>query len=613
MIQQPVLKLSNISYSRDTVPVLHNLNLEISKGCIHAIAGDHGAGKSCLSEILSGALRPQSGEITYNGITYTPGMNKEYKKQPVMLVGHESSLFESFSIAQNLLLPDMMYYFRPFYEKKNTALAKKYLDEYNCKLEPWELVKNISTSERQVVFILRILIRNPDIILLDSSFDYLNVTDTEYIKKILFSLRSQGKTIVYFTNRIDDIFSFAESVSILKKGTIIWSGQIADIDRINLIRMCYTEVMKDQNFMNSDQEFYELFKFNEAIIHNLPISIIVTDFDNRIRILNKSARTFFNLPDNENIMLPVENLFGDKSDEVWIQIKTIIDSEVVKEIYNIKINLKDEIRIVNVKTFPIHDGDQIIGHILLIQDITRQEALREQVILSENLASVGLLAAGVAHEINNPLEIVYNHISYLKYNIKNPSLLETLNELEEEMDSIRQIVSNLISFSGSQKIVEENVDMNELIEKLINLIKINAIHKKIDIKFYKKTEKIFLTANKNEIKQVLLNLIKNSIEAMPEGGEINIITEVKRFDNERLLQIFFEDAGPGIAENEINNIFLPFYSNKKRQGKNLGLGLSVSYGIIEKYGGRITVENIKGRGCRFIITFILDPVDSRVQ
>ncbi len=145
-------------------------------------------------------------------------------------------------------------------------------------------------------------------------------------------------------------------------------------------------------------------------------------------------------------------------------------------------------------------------------------------------------------------------------------------------------------------------DVNHLIRNILNLIQFHARYQQIEIHFEPCEADLSIQANKNEIKQVLLNLFKNSFEVMPAGGEIFIRTLLVNANGEPLAQIQFKDTGPGISDENPDNIFLPFYSTKKGQEHNLGLGLSVSYGIIKKYRGTIAVENLDSTGCRFTIT-----------
>lgn len=319
-------------------------------------------------------------------------------------------------------------------------------------------------------------------------------------------------------------------------------------------------------------------------------------------MINEFGITYFHLENTYYLNLLLDDLFGKKNKEALKLIKNALSEKQEKAFFSIPFTLKDTKAISNIKTFPIYDGAFLIGNIIIIEDISKQENLRQQVILSEKLASVGLLAAGVAHEINNPLEIIYNYLNYLKFNLNKESIQKTVKNLEEEIAYIKQIVGNLISFSDNNKIINEDFNIDDLIHSLLNLIKYNAKHKNIFLKYNPYDSPIVIKANKNEIKQVILNLIKNSFEAMPEGGIITIETELNEASKNKLANIIIRDTGPGIKEENLNNIFLPFYSTKKGSSQNLGLGLSVSYGIIKKYNGEIQIKNLKNTGCEFMIT-----------
>ena len=234
--------------------------------------------------------------------------------------------------------------------------------------------------------------------------------------------------------------------------------------------------------------------------------------------------------------------------------------------------------------------------------MTEYQRLQKQVILSEKLASVGLLAAGVAHEINNPLEIIYTYLSFMKFKFRAPEFHEALDTLHEQISHIANIVSNLLSFSDKNTILNEEIELNSEIRNVVNLVKHNATYKHIHIRFEPLADDLLIRANKHEIRQVILNLLKNSFEAMPAGGDIFIKTALRPQAAGDAVQLTFQDTGPGISDDNPNNIFLPFYSTKKGTKDNLGLGLSVSYGIIQKYHGTMSVQNIAGAGCQFEIT-----------
>ncbi|MGO8694140.1 MAG: sensor histidine kinase, partial [Rectinemataceae bacterium] len=265
--------------------------------------------------------------------------------------------------------------------------------------------------------------------------------------------------------------------------------------------------------------------------------------------------------------------------------------------------LAGEEKTITISTLPIYDGSDWIGGMLLIDDVTTRERLRVQVILSEKLSSVGLLAAGVAHEINNPLEVVYNYLDWLGRRSKTKAMNDVLGNVKEEMNSIRQIVGNLITFSDVQQPIIEEIDAVSELRALVGLVDIEARRREVHIELTVAEEPVRITANRTEMKQVFLNIIKNSFEAMPGGGRLSISAGIERVKEHNQAVMSFRDTGGGISAANPTDIFLPFYSTKMANGRNLGLGLSITYNIVKKYRGLITVENTVPSGCCFTIRF----------
>jgi len=265
--------------------------------------------------------------------------------------------------------------------------------------------------------------------------------------------------------------------------------------------------------------------------------------------------------------------------------------------YDLGLDLENEQHIVDLVLSPIKDGLRYIGCIIIINDTTERQRLRDRIAFSERLASVGLLAAGVAHEINNPLETIYNCADTLKLSISEPGTRKTVERLQSEAEAIEHIVKNLISFGDEEGIDIDNVEINELLDDLIKLIRYNTRYRKISIEWKPAPSVTVIRANKIEMKQVILNLFKNAIEAMPDGGTLRVGVGQK----DSMTELSVEDSGPGIPSGDADSIFLPFYSTKRSAAGHMGLGLSISYNIIKKIGGEILAENLEPQGCRFVI------------
>ena len=597
-----LLKLEQINYALDNVKVLKDVNLEVNHSEFHAIVGDHGSGKSSLAMIISGMLKPASGKIYYNNKNYNHLTLKKARKLNIQMACQDVYLIDYFTVAENLFLPDKVYPVFPI-KKKNLLIneAGNLLAKYGFDIDPMAIIKNLPISDRMVVHILRSINSRPKLLVLDAVLEKLTPIHLEKMFDLLGSLKNAGSTILCIAHSIDDIYSLADRVTIIKNGEIILTDSINNIDKINLIKLCYTQIAGGTNVENY-HEFYQLLRYNEAILQKLPINLIVTDNENKIKMINDFGREYFKLNDVNQNALTIEDLFHSKNDTALRLIKSAFLEKQEKIFYAVPVTVENKNVVANIKILPIYDGPFLIGNITILEDISKQEELRQQVMLSEKLASVGILAAGVAHEINNPLEIIYNHLNYLKFNNDKEKQYESIKNIEEEINDIKQIVSNLISFSDSNKLVTEEFELNNLIASILNLIRFSARKEQINIEFIPCKSSIYLNANASEIKQVILNLVKNSFEASKQGGQINIATSIVKSRPVKSARIVFQDYGSGIEDQNPDNVFLPFYSTKKNSDTNLGLGLSVSYGILRKYNGNISVHNSVDSGCVFTIT-----------
>jgi PAS domain S-box-containing protein len=410
------------------------------------------------------------------------------------------------------------------------------------------------------------------------------------------------------THRIDDIYQIADRVTIIREGEIFVTDSVRNIDKINLIKLAYTQMNESGRFEVTRQDFYQMLKYNEAILQGLPVNLIVTDTEGRIKMINDWGKQYFSREASDSYNLPLESLFSAENQDQVRLIHRALEKAEGEFFFGISLRIGESQRKTNVTVRPIYDGTFRIGGMIIIEDVTEQENLREQMVLSEKLASIGLLAAGVAHEINNPLETIHNFAEFLKHNVGVSEAAEALVHIDEEVGSISQIVGNLISFSDDEQGSDETLDLNALIEHILSLVGYGAKNKDIRISFQRCDEVLHLRIGPNEMKQVVLNLLKNSFDEMPGGGEVTIVTRQTEYAERRCAEILFQDTGPGIRAKNITDVFLPFFSTKNHRA-HMGLGLSITYSIIKKHHGEISVTNLENCGCRFSILLPLSGGD----
>jgi polar amino acid transport system substrate-binding protein len=231
-------------------------------------------------------------------------------------------------------------------------------------------------------------------------------------------------------------------------------------------------------------------------------------------------------------------------------------------------------------------------------DISDRKRLEDQLIQSEKMAAIGQLAAGIAHEIRNPLGIIMNALYDLSeiVDAANPEIREDLKIAREEMDRVQAIINNLLEFSRESKVDLEPVDVNDLLRKTLLLMQKYIQSSDVTVRTELGATGL-CSANQNALRQIFLNLITNAVQAMPHGGELRIRTSLVPPSR---LRVEFSDSGVGIPESQVKDIFNPFFTTKG-PGQGTGLGLSVVHSVVRRYRGEIRVESTPNVGTTFTI------------
>jgi two-component system NtrC family sensor kinase len=260
-----------------------------------------------------------------------------------------------------------------------------------------------------------------------------------------------------------------------------------------------------------------------------------------------------------------------------------------------------------ITTVPIREPANIIDQVIVFEeDVTEKWILEANLIQSEKMASIGQLAANVAHEINNPLAAIIANAQLLLRDLgdADENTIDSLKLIETAGDRAAKIVSNLLESARRDKHYEfEDVSLNETIRDAISLLRYEINKRSVTIHLDLAEDIPFIFANKNQLKGVWINLINNALGAIESNqGEISVST---RYEN-REFYLVFSDNGKGILPEHQSRIFEPFFTTKEA-GKGTGLGLSVSLQVIKEHHGSIEVESTPGQGTKFII--ILPEID----
>lgn len=258
--------------------------------------------------------------------------------------------------------------------------------------------------------------------------------------------------------------------------------------------------------------------------------------------------------------------------------------------------------IYSTSLFPFFDSTgKIRGAVHVFRDITEQKALKERLVQSEKMAAIGQLVAEIAHDINNPLDYITNYLYLLSESLpKDFEHREYLKKIETGIDNLAALTRDMLEFSRPQIDAYMPVDLHRIIENALEFSGHYLRQGRVEVirSFCCKGLKVM--GSEQMLLQVFLNLILNSIDAMPNGGTITVATSCRG----NIIVVEFSDTGTGIPEKNISRIFEPFFTTKKSSEKRgTGLGLTICYNIIHQHKGEISVSSTVGKGTTFTITF----------
>jgi len=253
--------------------------------------------------------------------------------------------------------------------------------------------------------------------------------------------------------------------------------------------------------------------------------------------------------------------------------------------------------VLSIAGFPIHDNDIVTGAILVLNNVTDQEQLHAQMADYEKLSALSQLALGAAHEINNPLQGITSYIELL---LEEEQHVEKKGQIKEVLDSayrISETVRGLLNFARPTPPKFTKININRLIAESLSFLHHQPLFRKIIIDKVLTESMPQITADTNQIRQVLLNIFINAAQAMPQGGSLQVVTRKVKF--EEFVEIKIVDTGTGIPREDLKKIFDPFFTTKK--GEGTGLGLSISYSYINNHGGSIVITSILKKGTEVTI------------
>ncbi|MBA4183984.1 MAG: PAS domain S-box protein [Acidobacteria bacterium] len=353
------------------------------------------------------------------------------------------------------------------------------------------------------------------------------------------------------------------------------------------------------------EELELLKEFNESIVESVNVGLIAVDEGGRITRCNSTFEAMLDISREQTIGKLVEEIF----DEGFaLNLENILGksrwhlTEIRNAYKMLTTNRQGKTLVLNVAVAPLRSiSNNQTGAIIVLENVTSRIKLEETLQQSEKLSSIGLLAAGVAHEVNTPLTGVSSYTQMLLGMIPETDPKHALlQKVQKQTDRASNIVGNLLNFSRTGNAAEfTEIDLNKLLDDTLQLLEPQLRKSQVEIvkNYAELPPKIF--GNAGKLQQVFTNLIINARDAMFGGGEITLTTD---FENEDEVVIEVTDTGSGIEPENLIKIYDPFFTTKG-VGSGTGLGLAVSYGIVQEHAGTITATSEVGFGTTFRLVF----------
>ena len=393
------------------------------------------------------------------------------------------------------------------------------------------------------------------------------------------------------------------TVAVLGLGKTV-DGDYLSSDDVELVETIagYVAVALDnaQLYSSLEQKALEIARlkdFSENIVESLNVGVLAVDLEGIVESWNTRMEQLFGVARQEAVGRQLRSLLPE---ELVEEIVARGDQEQVTGIYKQRLQHQGKALTLNVSITPlVSKSAERIGRLLLFDDVTQRERMEEQMSQTEKLTSLGLLAAGVAHEVNTPLAVISNYIQMLAKQMPDGDPRQTIIEkIVKQTFRASEIVNNLLNFSRTGAAEATDIDVNRVVEETLSLVSHPLRTSQIQVVKHLGEAIPAVRGSANKLQQVFLNLFLNARDAMPGGG----LLEVRTGTHNGSVEIEVVDTGAGIPREHIHRIFDPFFTTKAN-GRGTGLGLSVSYGIIQEHSGKIDVRSTPGKGTSFHVEF----------
>jgi two-component system sensor histidine kinase HydH len=359
----------------------------------------------------------------------------------------------------------------------------------------------------------------------------------------------------------------------------------------------FVSILLAQAYQTTRTSLSRVRAFSDSLVANMPIGLLAIDSDGRIASFNETAESILRLSSPDILWKSHTDVLPQPFLDLVAQLKSgsgFIEKEIEFPVTN-----GEPVPLEVIATLFKEEKGTFLGHVILFRDLSEVKQLKDEIARGERLASIGRLAAGVAHEIRNPLSSIKGFATYFKERYRDvPEDQKTAEIMIQEVERMNKVIGQLLEFARPLNIEKKPTSLGALVQHSLKMIEADARDRgiKINTSISPDMEKAFVDPDK--MKQVFLNLYLNACESMENGG--TLFVELREDDSAGGVRIMISDTGTGIKDEDLTRVFDPYFTTKS---SGTGLGLAIVHKIVESHGGEVRVESRRGEGT--VVTILL--------
>ncbi len=585
--EKPHIRLDSVSVDYGNHIGIEDVTLAIPRGEIFALVGDHGAGKTTITHVLCGAIKPNSGIITVDDHRY------EYLTPQIAI------RLGIVAIHQNMMIVPALSAYENVFLNREKRRSLIHLDHNAMKKRMHEALRILGADDidihrpigeyrrdrQQLIELARIICFPSEIIIIDEISARLSPGILENIHHILSVLRNQGRTVLYISHDMREVVDFSSRIAVLRNGRVNRVVSASDVNELQLMQLTYSSLRRREDLEEDNATLFYQKTFTENVIQHFPLPTLVIDTGSRVRIANNTFCRAFALQQSDLIGFDFADLTLFPA-EIRNQVDSVLESHSRGTIENADLPLRDTKTNATLHFFKLFDDESFLGTVFFLQFA----GMRENVSVGTdwNTAETPDVKRQLRHEINNALGTILNHIQIARETEDRKEIQDSIIIIEDETRRIRRIVQETTTPSCTEN------DLRRLIEKTCALVLTSIKEKSVELNF-DVADGLPAPIPEDRLQQVLLNLLFNSIEAVDRTGTISVTVRITGIGEQDFIEFVIADDGCGIPDSKVPFIFSPFFSTKTSDSTH-GVGLALCKSIVEEHGGSIHCRSTEGIG-----------------